>query len=106
MPIPIVRGAILVRVNSLARGHSGVRMLVLQALVDFLNNGLIPCVPLRGSISASGDLSPLSYVAAAICGHPDVKVFDTKKQEIVYADEALRAYGLEKITLMAKEGLG
>lgn len=62
MPIPIVRGAILIRVNSLVRGHSGVRWKVLQALLDFLNNGLVPCVPLRGSISASGDLSPVSSV--------------------------------------------
>lgn len=64
MPIPIVKGAMLVRVNSLSRGHSGVRWKVLQAILAFLNHGLVPCVPLRGSISASGDLSPVSVEAS------------------------------------------
>lgn len=62
MPIPIVRGAMAVRVNSCVRGHSGVRLHVLQAIIDFLNLGLVPCVPLRGTISASGDLSPVSTI--------------------------------------------
>ena len=62
MPRHIVRGAMLIRINSLARGHSGVRWKVLQAFVKFLNLGLVPCVPLRGSISASGDLSPVKYL--------------------------------------------
>lgn len=106
MPIPIVRGAILIRVNSLVRGHSGVRWKVLQALLNFLNNGLVPCVPLRGSISASGDLSPLSYVAGAICGHPDVKVFETSTKSILSAEDAIAKYNLEKIVLGPKEGLG
>lgn len=106
MPVEIVRGAIAIRVNSLARGHSGVRKVVLQALLDLLKNGLVPCVPLRGSISASGDLSPLSYVAGAICGHPDIRVFDTKNKQILYATEAIEQYKLNKITLAAKEGLG
>jgi histidine ammonia-lyase len=60
------------------RGHSGVRLEVLKTLERFLELNIIPCVPLRGSISASGDLSPLSYIAGAITGHPDVMVFDTQ----------------------------
>jgi len=108
MPIPIVKGAMLVRVNSLSRGHSGVRWKVLEAILAFLNRGLVPCVPLRGSISASGDLSPLSYIAASICGHPDVRVFDTTTSppSVHYANEIIEKYGLEKITLAPKEGLG
>lgn len=122
MPRHIIRGAMVIRANSLARGHSGVRWKVLQAIVNFLNNGVVPCVPLRGSISASGDLSPvrqtssqaiinlsltqLSYIAASICGHPDVKVFDTNTSSIMSASDAIAKYGCEKITLAAKEGLG
>lgn len=106
MPRHIVRGAMVIRANSLARGHSGVRWKVLQALLDFLNLGLVPCVPLRGSISASGDLSPLSYIAGSICGHPSIKVFDTNTKQILSAPEALLKYNCEKITLHAKEGLG
>lgn len=108
MPIPIVRGAMAVRVNSCVRGHSGVRLEVLQSFADFLNRGLVPCVPLRGTISASGDLSPLSYIAGAICGHPDIKVFDTeaKPPVVVSAPEAIKKYGLKTVKLASKEGLG
>lgn len=106
MPIPIVRGAMAVRVNSCVRGHSGVRLSVLQSIVNMLNLGLVPCIPLRGTISASGDLSPLSYIAGAICGHPDVRVFDTKARELVAAPAALKKHGLEPVRLASKEGLG
>lgn len=106
MPIPIVRGAMAVRVNSCVRGHSGVRLSVLQSIVDMLNAGLVPCIPLRGTISASGDLSPLSYIAGAICGHPDVRVFDTANNVVLSAPEALKKYGLPTVKLASKEGLG
>lgn len=106
MPIPIVRGAMAVRINSCVRGHSGVRISVLQAIVDFINNGLVPCIPLRGTISASGDLSPLSYIAGSICGHPDVKVFDTASKTVMSAPEAIAKYKLPTISLISKEGLG
>mgnify|MGYP001561715945 FL=1 len=111
MPEEVVRGAMLIRVNSLARcvhsshshifvtltsfnfrrGHSAVRLSVLDTLVRFLDEGMTPVVPLRGSISASGDLSPLSYIAGAITGHPDIRVITRKrgKFEIMTAPEAL-----------------
>jgi phenylalanine ammonia-lyase len=60
------------------RGHSAVRLSVLNTLIQFISEGITPIVPLRGSISASGDLSPLSYIAGAITGHPDVKVIIRK----------------------------
>lgn len=108
MPIPIVRGAMAIRINSCVRGHSGVRLSVLQAMSDFLNLGIIPCIPLRGTISASGDLSPLSYIAASICGHPDIKVFDTRANppNVLSAPEAIAKYKLPTVTLASKEGLG
>ncbi|KPV78241.1 uncharacterized protein RHOBADRAFT_47862 [Rhodotorula graminis WP1] len=108
MPLEVVRGAMLIRVNSLTRGHSAVRPVVLQALVDCLTHGVTPVVPLRGSISASGDLSPLSYIAAAITGHPDSKVHVVQDgvERILPAREALALYGLEPVVLGPKEGLG
>ena len=63
MPEEVVRGAMVIRINSLARGHSAVRLVVLETLIRFLEMGITPVVPLRGSISASGDLSPVSLVS-------------------------------------------
>src|SRR6478736_4219000 len=61
MPVTWVRAAMLIRCNTLLRGHSGVRLELVQALLLLLRKGMTPIVPLRGSISASGDLIPLSY---------------------------------------------
>lgn len=65
----------LIRANSLARGHSGVRPTVIAGLVDFLNKNITPVIPLRGSVSASGDLIPLSYIAGALQGKGGVCVW-------------------------------
>ena len=59
MPDDIIRGGMMVRINSLIRGHSGVRQIILDAFAQFLNSGITPVVPLRGSISASGDIAPV-----------------------------------------------
>ena len=67
-----VRGAMIVRLNSLMRGHSAVRWSVLEGMLDLLKHNITPVVPLRGSISASGDLSPLSYVAGCLAGQPGI----------------------------------
>ncbi|BGP21577.1 phenylalanine/tyrosine ammonia-lyase [Rhodotorula toruloides] len=108
LPLEVVRGAMTIRVNSLTRGHSAVRLVVLEALTNFLNHGITPIVPLRGTISASGDLSPLSYIAAAISGHPDSKVHVVHegKEKILYAREAMALFNLEPVVLGPKEGLG
>lgn len=75
MPAPWTRAAMLVRANSLIRGHSGVRWTLVEKMVECIRKGLVPVVPLRGSISASGDLSPLSYVAGMLIGNPAIRVW-------------------------------
>ncbi|BGP12540.1 hypothetical protein JCM10213_004875 [Rhodosporidiobolus nylandii] len=108
LPLEVVRGAMVIRVNSLTRGHSAVRLVVLNALVAFLNHHITPIVPLRGSISASGDLSPLSYIAACITGHKDAKVhvLHEGQEKILLAREAMKLFDLEPVALGPKEGLG
>ncbi|KAI5841624.1 phenylalanine ammonia-lyase [Tricharina praecox] len=106
MPEAWVRGAMAIRINSLLRGHSAVRWEVLERLVGMLNNNAIPCVPLRGSISASGDLSPLSYIAGAVTGHPGIFCFIGEDRQTVTSREALASCGLQPVEFKAKEVLG
>ncbi|KAL2157281.1 hypothetical protein VTH06DRAFT_6219 [Thermothelomyces fergusii] len=114
LPPPIVRAAMLIRCNSLMRGHSGVRISVIESVMKLLALDTTPVVPLRGSISASGDLSTLSYIAGALEGNPDIFVrvgggssrSEDGKTKIVSAREALRLAELEPVRLQAKEGLG
>ncbi|KAH2201274.1 hypothetical protein KXW61_007325 [Aspergillus fumigatus] len=108
MPASWVRGTMLVRCNSNARGHSAVSLPVIESLLRLIENHITPVVPLRGSISASGDLMPLSYIAGAIEGSPDVyvQVQDADKTRIMNSRDALLSTGLEAQTLGPKEGLG
>jgi phenylalanine ammonia-lyase len=108
MPAPWVRGTMLVRCNTNVRGHSAVSLNTLQAVVKLLENRLTPVIPLRGSVSASGDLMPLSYIAGAIEGSPDifVEVSDSAGRERMSARDALQLKGLAPVTLGPKEGLG
>ncbi|KAF7351163.1 Phenylalanine ammonia-lyase [Mycena sanguinolenta] len=110
MPESWVRGAILVRMNSLMRGHSGIRWELLQKMNDLLSANITPLVPLRGSISASGDLAPLSYVAGCLMGNPRIRVFDGPAafgaRKIVTSKEALHAHQIEPLPLASKEHLG
>ncbi|KAL4071313.1 L-Aspartase-like protein [Scleroderma yunnanense] len=75
MPAPWTRAAMLIRTNSLMRGHSGIRWSLVQKLVECIQKGIVPVVPLRGTISASGDLSPLSYVAGMLIGNPAIRAW-------------------------------
>jgi phenylalanine ammonia-lyase len=103
-----VRGAIVARANQNLRGHSAVRLEVLQNLVQLLHKGITPMVPLRGTISASGDLMPMSYIAGAITGNPDVfvQLGHGKEAKVLPASEALRITGLSPSGLGPKEALG
>jgi histidine ammonia-lyase len=100
-PVEAVRATMLLRAQSLARGHSAVRPQVVEQLVAFLNAGLTPLVPQLGSVSASGDLTPLSHVALALIGEGEVVV----EGAVVPTAEALERFGLAPLELEMKEGL-
>ncbi|KAJ5339388.1 Phenylalanine ammonia-lyase [Penicillium brevicompactum] len=108
MPPSWIRATIVTRANQNLRGHSAIRKCVLDSLLDLLNNDIIPMVPLRGTISASGDLMPMSYIAGAITGNPDVfcQVGKGSKTRVMPASEALQQSGLSASGLGPKEGLG
>ncbi|CAL5875312.1 uncharacterized protein PFLUO_LOCUS9617 [Penicillium psychrofluorescens] len=109
MPSAWTRATILVRCNANLRGHSAMCFNVLEAMLQLLLHDIIPVVPLRGSVSASGDLMPLSYIAGAIQGSPDVFVRVGKSEDgslkVISAEEALNNASLEPIVLGPKEGL-
>lgn len=100
---PIVRATMLLRAQSLALGHSGVRPEVVNQLVQYINNDICPVVPRFGSVGASGDLAPLSHVALALMGEGEVFVGDSKSP--CPTSKALEQFNLEPLTLEMKEGL-
>lgn len=97
----VVRVAMLLRANCLAKGNSGVRVELVERLLELLNHDVIPLIPERGSCGASGDLIPLSYVGRALVGEARVLV----DGETLESPDALGRVGLEPIILEAKEGL-
>lgn len=110
MPESWARASMLVRLNSLAGGASGIRVCLAESLVELLNRDVVPQIPLRGSISASGDLGPLSYVGALMQGKPTATAYSGPRQaggarRPVRADRALAEAGIEPIRPEAKEGL-
>jgi histidine ammonia-lyase len=97
----IVRLTMALKVASLARGCSGVRGTVVDALVALNNRGVVPCVPAQGSVGASGDLAPLAHLAAVLIGEGEARV----EGERCTGARALQAAGLAPLTLGPKEGL-
>jgi histidine ammonia-lyase len=95
------RAILAVRLASLCRGQSGVSMELLRALAALLEHDILPVIPSEGSVGASGDLTPLSYVAAVLCGEREV----WRDGQSVAAAEALAAAGLRPLRLRPKEGL-
>ena len=96
-----VRLMMALKVNSLARGYSGVRWEVIDALIQLVNAGVYPCVPQKGSVGASGDLAPLAHMSTVLLGEGQA-VHDG---QTIPGREGLRIAGLEPITLGPKEGL-
>jgi histidine ammonia-lyase len=100
-PDEIVRAAMLLRANALAKGYSGARIETVELLVECLNRGVLPRVPSRGSVGASGDLAPLAHLALPLIGEGEATV-DGRR---LSGAEALAEVGLEPVRLQAKEGL-
>lgn len=98
-----VRGIMVLRLNSLVRGYSGVRLKVLQLMVDCLNRDVVPWVPSRGSVGASGDLAPLAHVAAALMGEGRCMAKDG--QTTLSSATALQNAALSPVSYEAKEAL-
>lgn len=99
--IPETRAIMFLRANALARGHSGIRPDVVEKILEFLNNDVIPVIPQQGSVGASGDLAPLSHLALGLIGEGEVWV-DGKR---LPAAKALESKKIQPLVLKAKEGL-
>lgn len=97
----IVRAMLCIRINTLMRGHSGIRVQTLQALASMLNAGVVPVVPQLGSVGASGDLAPLSHLAIVLLGGGEAFY----QGERLKGAEALGRAGLTPVRLSYKEGL-
>jgi len=98
---PEVRAAILLRANSLAKGYSGVRPEIIERLLDLLNKGIVPVVPSKGSVGASGDLAPSAHMALVLIGEGEAFF----QGERVPGAVALQRAGIPVVELQAKEGL-
>ncbi len=101
LPYEIVKPAMVLRANSLAKGYSGIRIETLKTLIELINSNIIPFVPSQGSLGASGDLAPLSHIALVLIGEGYVLDGDKKVQ----SSEILKKFNIKPIKLEGKEGL-
>jgi histidine ammonia-lyase len=101
LPDPVVRLILALKINALARGHSGITMAVIDALLALLEHEVYPVIPAQGSVGASGDLAPLAHLSTVLLGIGEVRI----RGAMVPANEGLRAAGLAPLKLRAKEGL-
>lgn len=97
----IVRLMLALKINSLARGYSGVRLETIEALIKLYNARIYPCIPAQGSVGASGDLAPLAHLCVILLGEGEARY----QGKIISANEALHIAGLKPLHLAAKEGL-
>jgi histidine ammonia-lyase len=97
----VVRLVMAMKIGSLGRGFSGIRPLVIDTLLALYNAGIMPTIPVKGSVGASGDLAPLSHMTLSLMGEGEVRV-DGK---LMSAQAALKQAGIEPVVLASKEGL-
>jgi len=100
-PHEVVRAAMLLRANAIAKGYSGARVATVELLLAVLASGIVPYVPARGSVGASGDLAPLAHLALPLVGEGEAFLGGMR----LPGAEALAAAGLQPVRLQAKEGL-
>ncbi|HSN74130.1 MAG TPA: histidine ammonia-lyase [Anaerolineae bacterium] len=98
---PVVRAMMLIRANTLAKGHSGCRQAVIDLLLRLLERGVHPVIPRQGSLGASGDLAPLAHMALVLIGLGEAEL----DGQVLPGAAALAAVGLAPLELQAKEGL-
>lgn len=101
VPQEIVKLMLLLKIQSLSYGHSGVQLQTVERLVDFYNNDILPVIYTQGSLGASGDLAPLAHLSLPLLGEGEVN-FEGKK---VHASEVLTQFNWQPIVLQSKEGL-
>lgn len=94
----IVRLILALKINSLARGFSGVRLQTIEALIQLFNKQIYPCIPAQGSVGASGDLAPLAHLSAVLLGFGEARY----QGKIISAEEALKIAGIKALQLTAK----
>jgi histidine ammonia-lyase len=97
-----VRLVMVMKINALARGYSGVRREVIELLLQMLNRGAYPAIPAKGSVGASGDLAPLAHLSLPLIGSGQIRL----SGRLLESDAAFASLGLLPVTLQAKEGLG
>ena len=101
LPAEVVRAMMIIRANTLAKGHSGIRLETLELMLLLLNKNILPIIPSKGSLGASGDLAPLAHMALPLIGQGEVRFHG----EVRPTMEVLQENGLKPIRLSAKEGL-
>ncbi len=111
LPPLIVKIMMLLRVNALASGFSGIRLRTLEHLIEMINNNIVPVIPSQGSVGSSGDLAPLSHLVLAMIGEGEVQIVknaaaeETSHTRIISSRSAFKKFKMQGITLGAKEGL-
>jgi histidine ammonia-lyase len=109
LPEDVVRAAMLIRANALAKGFSGVRVMLIQTLLEMLNRGVTPVVPSQGSLGSSGDLGPLSFLGLVLTRGEDDPESESGwafyRGQMLTGKAAMAAAGLERLILGPKEGL-
>ncbi|MBP6588285.1 MAG: histidine ammonia-lyase, partial [Flavobacterium sp.] len=101
VPTEIVKLMLLLKIQSLSYGHSGIQLQTVERLVDFYNNDVLPVIYTQGSLGASGDLAPLAHLALPLLGEGEVN-FEGKR---IHSGEVLKRFDWEPIVLQSKEGL-